>query len=80
MFVFIYSFRPYKIIRCKNRNCIMSHSKLMAQSRPLPRSLPPPRAMLLRQNMSKIERIWKAKNKDKFLEVFHLMILLLKNL
>ena len=53
----------------------MSRSKLMARSRPLPR----PRAMLLRQNMSRIERIWKAENKDKFLEVFHLMILLLKN-
>ena len=53
----------------------MSCSKLMARSRPLPH----PRAMLLRQNMSRIERNWKAKNKDKFLQVFHLMILLHKN-
>ena len=51
----------------------------MARSYPLPRPLPCPQAMLLRQNMSRIERIWKAKNKDKFLEVFHLIVLLLKN-
>ena len=57
----------------------MSRSKLMAQSRPLPHPLPRPRAMLLRQNMSRIERILKAENKDKFLEVFHLIVLLLQN-
>ena len=57
----------------------LSRSKLMAQSRPLPRPPPCPRAMLLRQSICRIERIWKAENKDKFLEVFHLMVLLLKN-
>ena len=57
----------------------LSRSKLMTRSRPLPRPLPCPRAMLLRKNICSIERIWKVENKDKFLEVFHLMVLLLKN-
>ena len=68
---------PLKCSKCLSG--LVSRSKLMAQSRPLPHPLPRPRAMLLRQNMSRIERILKAENKDKFLEVFHLIVLLLQN-